>query len=277
VPVGERAPEIVLMVPGGRALVAPPPGSAHIQSGHSESDQIQGMSRRQLVIDVLLKHLPLAQAEGHPINTDIFAKPGLPNPVIDPSPTPTAFEPMTEPPNWKQAICADGSPWQQSAPLGQFYNGIDGPMPQTPDGMPRIRASIPDYYMATDTVRVSCPALRGQTVRLHVKSWTASFRVLGPVLFGPVDEIWEDQYQLRLDAGGNVSFPGVIVATAHVPPYPPPPHTTWAAIAAQEFTPPGSEGAYVEFQLYWGVAALIPTRWCHYYGAAPGQPRLTPF
>jgi hypothetical protein len=257
----ERAPQIMLMMPGGRALIAPPPPSTGIQ----------GVAP-PIVIEVLLSHLPLALANGYPINKDILGKAKL-DVTIDPSRTPTGFEPMATPPNWHGAKCAAGSGWVQGVPIGQFDGNIDQDPPPSPVGQPRYRGSFPDYYMATDTVRVSGPMLKGKVVKLHVKSWTVYLRVLAPVFFGPVDEVWEDEYQHSADANGSATFDGVVVATAHVPPYPPPPGQTWAGIAAQEYTSAGSIGSYVEFTAYLhGAVALETSVW--YFNANPWPPRL---
>jgi hypothetical protein len=262
-PVGEREPQIMLMMPGGRALVSPSPMPG----------QIQGTAPLPVVIDALLAFLPLAQANGYPINKNIFGQVSMADVLIEPSPAPTGFEPMTTPPNWHGAYCAAGSGWRQAIPPHQFWPNVDQDPPPSPVGQPRYRGAFPDYYMATDTVRVSSSQLIGAMVTLRVKSWTAYLRVMSMVLFGPVDEVWEDEYQLPADANGDVTFPSVIVATAHAPSYPPPPGTTWASIAAQEFTPPGSIGAYVQFAVS-RTGPTIRTRTCHFSARAPGQPRL---
>jgi hypothetical protein len=253
-PVGDRdpGPQIVLMVPGGRALIAPPPVSG----------QGRGMAPLPVVIDAVLAFLPLAKARGYPINRNIFRRAALSDVVLDPSPTPTGFEPMSTPPDWQGAKVVADSGWQQAAP--------DAPSRR----QERYRADFPDYYAATDTVRVISPRLRGRPVRLCVKSWTVYLRVSSPVLFGPADEIWEDEYHVVADADGNATFPGVIVATAHAPSFAPPPGTTWAAIAAHEFTPHGSIGACVELAVSLHGIATLKTRVCHFNARAPGQPRL---
>lgn len=200
---------------------------------------------------------------------------------IQPGPSPTGFGPSGTPPNWIGATVATS--WAQGlgpAPTGPISgpphshweaSGAEGSGNEPiPPGTPALRGAFPSIiYSVTPVTVTATMSMVGRVVRLQVTSHVVT---LGGVTWAIAT--WTDVYQIVPSANGPVTFPGVIVATAHVVPNAPPaPMTTWAAEAQKWFTLPTGGGAPTVFELRLD-GMWITERTCEYLGRFPGSPEM---
>jgi hypothetical protein len=252
IPTEKDERHVLVLLPGGAALWS----SGSI--GTREADSPTTVSTSAIAEHILYKHgsmfgvLPFDRS----LLSSSSSKPLWG--TIEPGDSPSSFGPGGVPPHWISATVATS------------YGGPGQPGQPSPTGSPVRRGPFPGYIVSVTPATVNWPlSMTGRVVQLHVTSHIVSVG-LPTVLF----MTWTDVYQMVPQTFGPVTFPGVIVATGHVPTRPPAPGTSWPAEVAKMFTSSSGQGAPTEFELR-VEGVTVATRSCQFQGRFPGTPALS--
>lgn len=252
IPTEKAERHVLVLFPGGAALWS----SGSI--GTREADTPTSVSTRAIAEHILDK--PGRMFGVLPFDRSLLSSSSS-KPLwgtIEPGASPSPFGPGGVPPHWINATVATS------------YGGPGQPGQPSPTGSPVRRGSFPGYLVSVTPVTVNWPlSITGRIVQLHVTSHIVSFG-FPTVLF----MTWTDVYQMVPQTNGPVTFPGVIVATGHVPTTPAAPGTSWPAEVAKRFTSSSGQGAPTEFELRVD-GVTVATRSCQFQGRFPGAPELS--
>jgi hypothetical protein len=269
VPVGEDEENIIVLFPGGGALLA--------TGSHTKSPG-RALGPKSLptpvIVEAILKWMGLGfgahELKDFPISRISLLFPFLAGTgTIEPGPSPARFAPMTTPPNWVGATVVNCF----AAPLGSAGPGGPGTAPQCTfaPGDPVKRGPFAGYVTSITPVTVtSSVSMAGRVVQLLVTSVVDNVGATTMMYM-----TWTDVYQLLPQSNGSISFPGVIVATGRSGSND---FSTWVPDAEAAFTGSPGTGAPVGFELRVDGFTLA-TRSCKfnaqlYYPQSSADPTL---